>query len=107
MVLAGAEAEANGSRLGGVEWRRGGARGGGWRLRPPEPEETAARWNARGAGHSGSRGPLLGLPGRDGGGDAVPRGHVAAAGWMAAAGGRCPAGGGHVRRRGSGGDVFF
>jgi len=89
VVLAGAEAEANGSRLGGVEWRRGGARGGGWRLRPPEPEETAARWNARGAGHSGSRGPLLGLPGRRRRGAGVPRGRTRL---DEGGGGRCPVG---------------
>ena len=82
---------------------RAGDEGGGRRSvgrRRPRAKEEAAADRASGAG-AGPRARV------GGGGELVPRGHVAAAGWMAAAGGRCPAGGGHVRRRGSGGDVFF
>ena len=53
------------------------------------PEATADRASGAGAGPRARVG---------GGGELVPRGHVAAAGWMAAAGGRCPVGSGHVRR---------
>ena len=54
-------------------------------------KEEAAADRASGAG-AGPRARV------GGGGELVPRGHVAAAGWMAAAGGRCPVGSGHVRR---------
>ena len=110
--VAGGAGRGRGRGHGGAGARRGadGRQGPAWRRpvrwrrrrRSPEVGEAAAPERRKRRGGAGSRGPLLGLPGRDGGGDAVPRGHVAAAGWMAAAGGRCPVGSGHVRRwRGS------
>ena len=96
MVLAGAEAEANGSRLGGVEWRRGGARGGGWRLRPPEKKGAGEVLASGPVGRR--RGPAPGLAGRrlGGGGDVVLPPHGGT--WLAAA--MCPIGSDVSGRRG-------